>query len=135
MKMVLAGVLAVAIAGAAMAQSAAGHPAVQSALAWLSLVDAAKYDQSWSQAGALFQHGVAQDQWPATVARVRDPLGPVLSRTLRGAQEAHQLPGAPDGDYRIVQFDTSFTHKASAVETVVLADEAGAWKVNGYFIK
>jgi hypothetical protein len=134
MKAVLAGVVAVMIAGAAMAQSTAG-PAVQSALVWLSLVDDAHYDQSWSRAGAMFRHGVAQDQWQTLAARVRDPLGPVISRTARGVQEAHQLPGAPDGDYRIIQFDTKFANKASAVETVVLADEAGAWKVDGYFIR
>jgi hypothetical protein len=68
-------------------------------------------------------------------AQVRSPFGPVVSRTARDVREAHQLPGAPDGDYRIVQFDTTFTRKAMAVETVGLADEAGAWKVDGYFIR
>lgn len=135
MKAVLAGVLAVVLSGSALAHAAGGHPAVQSALAWLSLVDDARFDRSWSDAGALFRGRVAQDKWASLAARVRDPLGTLVRRTPRDVREAHQLPGGPDGDYRIVQFDTAFTHKASAVETVVLADEAGKWKVDGYFIR
>ena len=61
-------------------------------------------------------------------------MGPVSSRVLKGVTKAKSLPGAPDGEYEIVKFKTSFAHKADATETVVLSREASGWKVVGYFI-
>jgi hypothetical protein len=52
-----------------------------------------------------------------------------------GDRQTKSLPGAPDGDYDIVRFNTEFANKHGAVETVVLTREAGGWKVDGYFIK
>ena len=46
------------------------------------------------------------------------------------------LPGAPDGEYVVLQFDTSFANKKEAVETVTpMLDKDGKWKVSGYYIK
>jgi len=46
------------------------------------------------------------------------------------------VPGAPDGKYVIIQFETSFENKASAVETVTpMQDADGVWRVAGYFVK
>jgi hypothetical protein len=66
----------------------------------------------------------------------RAPLGKVLSRTLKSATYATSLPGAPDGEYVVVKFDTSFEKKQSAIETVTpMKDPDGRWRVSGYFIK
>jgi hypothetical protein len=46
------------------------------------------------------------------------------------------LPGAPDGKYVVVQFDTSFQRKKSALETVTpMMEKDGKWRVSGYYIK
>jgi hypothetical protein len=46
------------------------------------------------------------------------------------------LPGAFDGEYVVIQFETSFENKKSAVETVTpMKDKDGRWRVSGYFIK
>ncbi len=46
------------------------------------------------------------------------------------------MPGAPDGEYVIIQFESSFANKKSAVETVTpMKDENGVWRVSGYYIK
>jgi hypothetical protein len=46
------------------------------------------------------------------------------------------MPGAPDGDYVVMQFDTRFEHKQAAVETVTfLQEKQGGWKAAGYYIK
>ena len=46
------------------------------------------------------------------------------------------LPGAPDGKYVVIQYDTVFENKSSAVETIIpMADPDGAWRVSGYFIR
>jgi hypothetical protein len=44
-------------------------------------------------------------------------------------------PGAPDGEYVIILFDTSFENKKSAVETVTPMMDGGTWRVSGYYIK
>jgi hypothetical protein len=46
------------------------------------------------------------------------------------------LPGVPDGEYVVVQFDTSFEKKKTAIETVTpMKEPDGRWRVSGYFIK
>ena len=47
-----------------------------------------------------------------------------------------ELPGAPDGEYVVFQFDTQFERKRAAVETVTpMCDPDGSWRVSGYFIR
>ena len=47
-----------------------------------------------------------------------------------------ELPGAPDGSYVIIQFQTSLENKARAIETVVVGEgEDGHWRASGYYIK
>ena len=118
---------------------AAGKPEVEAQKAaeqWLSLVDAAKFAESWQSAAAYFQAALAQDQWERTLGAVRKPLGDLVSRKLKSATYATTLPGAPDGEYVVLQFDTSFTNKKVAIETVTpMREKDGQWKVSGYFIK
>jgi hypothetical protein len=67
---------------------------------------------------------------------VRKPLGSLVSRKLKSAKYTKTLPGAPDGEYVVLQFATSFTNKKEAVETITpMLDKDGKWKVSGYFIK
>ncbi|MDS4021480.1 MAG: DUF4019 domain-containing protein [Candidatus Competibacter sp.] len=106
------------------------------ALAWLALVDAEKYGQSWNEAALLFRSAVMQVDWVNAVTAVRAPLGALKSRTLKSANFTRSLPGAPDGEYVVIQFDSQFEHKASAVETVTpMRDKDGIWRVAGYYIK
>ena len=67
---------------------------------------------------------------------VRKPLGQNLSREVNFKKYTTSLPGAPDGEYVVIQFTTSFSHKKSAVETVTpMLDTDGKWRVSGYYIK
>ena len=46
------------------------------------------------------------------------------------------IPGAPDGEYVVIQFKTSFENKKSGIETVTpMLDKDGKWRVSGYYIK
>jgi len=104
--------------------------------AWLALVDAGSYSQSWTEAAAFFRKAIDQPGWEKALNGVRAPLGKLLSRTLKSAKHATSLPGAPDGEYVVLQFDASFENKKSAIETVTPVKEAdGRWRVTGYFIK
>lgn len=119
-------------AGSALAAS--GDP-VAGAKAWAGLIDHGQYAQSWTQAGSLFRANVSKARWTTMVSGVRGPLGPVVSRTLASVQPSTSMPGAPDGSYAKVQFNTVFAHKRQASETVVLADGPSGWRVDGYLIR
>lgn len=110
--------------------------AQQSSDAWLALVDSGKYADSWDEAAQLFKAAVTKERWQSALGAVRTPQGKVLSRKLKSATFSKTLPGAPDGEYVVIQYDTSFEHKQSAVETVTpMLDKDGKWRVSGYFIK
>jgi len=110
--------------------------AQQASDSWLALVDAGRYAESWDEASQLFRNAVTKPQWMQKVSAVRDPLGKVISRRLKNASYTKTLPGAPDGEYVVIQYDTSFEHKQSAVETVTpMLDKDGKWRVSGYFIR
>lgn len=110
--------------------------AVAAALAWLEMVDAGDYAASWDAAAPYFQAAVPKADWERTIKAVREPLGETDSRQLRGADFKTTLPGAPDGEYFVIQFNAKFAHKASAVETITpMKAPDGTWRVSGYFIK
>ncbi len=111
-------------------------PAIAAAEAWLSLVDEGNYLESWKAGATYFKNAVTQDQWMQSMVAFRKPLGKTLSRKLMSAKYATTLPGAPDGEYVVIQYQTSFENKLSAVETVTpVIDKNGSWRVSGYYIK
>ena len=112
-----------------------GTQAETAARDWIKLVDAGNYQESWAQAGPMFKSAVTADAWAKQVTPVRQPLGEVISRNLKGIDAPASLPGAPKGEYRIVTFDTDYASAAGAVETVVLAKSGSDWGVVGYFIR
>jgi hypothetical protein len=110
--------------------------AVKAALRWLKLVDDGNYGESWQSASAYFKSVIDNDRWQQIISGVRWPLGTVLNRTQSSTTYATELPGAPDGEYVVIQFDTSFENKRLGIETVTpMKDPDGVWRVSGYFIK
>ena len=128
--------LALASAGPALAGDPDTGPAVEAAETWLAAVDSGDYDGSWETAAEYFKKAMAKDRWRELLTAVREPLGGLISRKLEAAKYYTSLPGAPDGRYVVIQFNTSFENKKSAVETVTpMMDPDGQWRVSGYFIK
>lgn len=115
--------------------SDAEEKAEAAALAWLELVDSEQWAESWSQASTLFRSQVGQQQWAQAVRSARGPFGELKSRKLKSAEHMTSLPGAPDGDYVVIQFETVFENKASAVETVTPMLDGEVWRVSGYFVR
>jgi hypothetical protein len=112
------------------------EPAQAAAAAWLNLVDAADSRSSWDQASVSFKSAVSSAQWSQALSGVRGPLGALRQRERKAAQFTKTLPGAPDGQYVVLQYQSSFQNKANATETVTVAlDPDGTWRVVGYFIK
>ena len=122
---------------AARAQNASKEKAgVAAAEKWLGLVDKGEYAASWKDAASSFRAQVTEQKWTKMAQSVRGPLGKLETRKL--AKEAYRssLPGAPDGQYVVLEFVTAFANKKSAVETVAtVLDKDGKWRVVGYFIR
>ena len=121
---------------ASMASESKALDAFDAAMEWLKLVDSGQYRESYHRSSAYFRSVVLEEDWERMIEAVRGPLGEVISRDFKSSQYTTSLPGAPDGEYMVIQFDTSFANKKSAVETITpMKDTDGKWRVSGYYIK
>ena len=102
---------------------------------WLAMADAGKYQETWDTASSLFRDAVTPEEWTKAVTAARQPFGALTSRELGSAKFYRELPGAPDGEYVVLIFDSAFENKAKAVETVTVMKDGDAWRVSGYFIR
>lgn len=110
--------------------------AVEVAEAWLALIDQGKYDDGWETAAAYLKNAVSKEEFVKSLTAARKPLGNVITRKLSSKHYRTSLPGAPDGEYVVIQFETSFENKKEALETITpMLDKDKTWKVSGYFIK
>src|SRR5512132_1971721 len=100
--------LAVLLGGGAWAGDKPEDKAQAAADSWLKLVDDGKYDASWDQAAKLFKGAVTKDQWKQAAAGVRGPLGRLVSRKVKSREYTEKVPGAPDGKYVVIQYETVF---------------------------
>ncbi len=127
---------AIFISGVVIADEMLEKNAVDAAEEWLALVDSAEYGKSWETAAESFKTQVSKQHWKQSLSAVRKPLGKFVSREIMSRQYRTTLPGAPDGQYVVIQFKTSFEGKKSSVETVTpMMDKDGKWRVSGYYIK
>jgi len=128
------GLMLAAVTGMA-EQSEKEKAAVTAAEKWLGLVDEEKYAESWKEAAEYFRNAVKQEQWQESMLAVRKPLGKLVSRKVKSTSYKTSLPGAPDGEYVVIQFETSFANKKKTIETVTpMMDKDGKWRVSGYYI-
>jgi Protein of unknown function (DUF4019) len=119
------------------ADAKAEKDAEAAARAWLAGVDNGKYGASWESASSTFRKALTKTQWEDALAKVRAPLAAVLSRTFQSATYTKTLPGAPEGEYVVIQYETDFSgHQGKMTETVTpMKEKDGSWKVSGYYIK
>ncbi|HNS56187.1 MAG TPA: adenosylcobinamide amidohydrolase [Smithellaceae bacterium] len=110
--------------------------AKDSAIKWLKMVDDSRFADSWKYASKIFRQSVQQEQWITMINSARNPLGKQVSRQFYRSLYTKKLPGVPDGEYVIIEFNTVFENKTGAIETVTSKlEDDGIWKISGYFIK
>ncbi len=102
---------------------------------WLERIDEGNYREVYASLASIAAEAATEEQLGTAFAAARKPLGEMISRNFRQAEEMSSLPGLPDGEYVIVQFTTHFENRKGAVETLILAKEDGEWKPAGYFIR
>lgn len=116
---------------AALTAPAADSAAVQSARAWLALVDAGDWAGSWNATSQAFRSLNTVEIWTKVSESGRAPLGAVVSRQLISEDD---VPAPPAG-YQVVKFKTSYANKPDATEIVSLSWEDGSWRVAGCYIE
>lgn len=110
--------------------------ALAAAREWLELIDRGDSSESYERAAGLFKAAVTLEQWRGSLSAAQAPLGKPLSRSLKSSRYAEELPGAPDGKYYVIEYDTAFERKQNGTETVVpMLDPDGVWRVSGYFVR
>lgn len=110
--------------------------ATDSALKWLNMVDDGKLEESWKAASEIFRESLPQSQWVTMAGSVRNPLGKKVSRRFYRSLYTKSLPGAPSGEYMIIEFDTVFENNTKAIERITSKlDKDGVWRISGYFVK
>ncbi len=130
---VACGVLALSVGSCSNDQT---MPAKSAAEAWLKIVDSGNYAQSWDVAANLMKTTVAKEQWQQILNSNRAPLGSLISRKLTSAEYKQELPGAPAGQYVVLQYESNFEHKSSVIETAApTLDRDGNWRVSLYYLK
>jgi len=112
------------------------QPAIEAAKPWLAGIDAGRYPESWREAAAYFRGATTEKDWTTALTAFRKPLGNLVTRSVTRAKSLDSLAGAPDGQYVVMEFATTFANKKAAFETVAFSREAdGSWRAAGYFIR
>ncbi len=112
-------------ATAAAESQAAG--AARVAEAFLGMIDESRWAESYAATGAQFRQLNTLERWSEVSARVRPPLGKMLTRDIIG----NEFVPAPPAGYRLVKFRSTYASGTQQTESVSLAWEDGAWKVAG----
>ncbi|MEZ4599937.1 MAG: DUF4019 domain-containing protein [Syntrophotaleaceae bacterium] len=105
------------------------------AMQWVKLIDEGNYAESWEKAAPAFKESISKEEWVKSLEAVRKPLGQVQSRNLRSSAETTSLPDAPEGEYLVMEFDTSYQNNPSAIETITATQIDGNWRIAGYYIR
>jgi hypothetical protein len=109
--------------------------AERQALGFLGYLDHGRFADSYAYTGMLIRAQLDRDSYAKQLEKARAGVGALLSRELMNATYATTLPGAPEGQYVVLNYGASFANRQQAEETVTLAFAKGYWRVSGYYIK
>jgi hypothetical protein len=115
---------------------AGSRAAKQQADAWLSLLDSARFEESWDSAAASLQQSTPRRSWVESAAAMRASLGRPRLRKLISLMETRSVPSAPAGRYVVVEYRSKFDRRPVAFESVteMLCDD-GQWRAIGYAVR
>jgi hypothetical protein len=101
--------------------------------AWLMKIDRKLYPDAYDKLSGLAKASASMRQWKSAMELFRKPLGvAVRRRCISIIDESSPSEGA----YQVIQYETEFSAKKEAVETVIVKkDPDGVWRPAGYFIK
>jgi len=121
------------VSGASDKPEEAAQPVVTE---WLALVDAGKFDECWEKMSPGFKKAVSKRKWSSTASDIRKATGAFSSRKLKSATYSKELPGAPEGEYVVLEYESVFANKPVATEKVTLILGRDLyWRVSSYAVK
>ena len=109
--------------------------AERQALGFLGYLDNGRFADSYAYTGMLIRAQADRASYASQVEKARQGTGAILTRALMDASYQTSVPGAPDGQYVVLHYRTSFADRQEAVEMLMLALAKGYWWVSGYYIK
>jgi Protein of unknown function (DUF4019) len=109
--------------------------AERQALGFLGYLDHGRFADSYAYTGMLIRAQLDKEAYAKQLEKARAGVGALLSRELINASYTPTVPGAPEGQYVVLNYGASFANRQEAEETVILAFAKGYWRVSGYHIK
>jgi hypothetical protein len=110
--------------------------AKQDAVAWLAILDAGKFEESWDAASPSLKGLVEKASWVKFGTGLRSTLGTVVSRTQFSASATSTVPSAPPGTYVEIEFRSIYSNRSPVIEDVVeMMCRDGKWRVAGYHVE
>ena len=109
--------------------------AQRQALGFLGYLDHGRFADSYAYTGMLIRSQLDRDAFASQVEKARAGTGTVQSRELIDAGYSTTVPGAPEGQYVVLHYHSSFANRPDTVETLTLAMAKGYWRVDGWYIK
>ncbi len=123
-------------------QQPAGDPhevdelaAQRQALGFLGYLDQGRFADSYAYTGMLIRTQIDRAKFAAQIEKTRTGTGALQMRALLDANYSTTVAGAPEGQYVVLHYHTSFANRPDTVETLTLAFAKGYWRVSGYYIK
>jgi Protein of unknown function (DUF4019) len=109
--------------------------AERQALGFLGYLDHGRFADSYAYTGMLIRAQMDREAFASQIEKTRLGVGALQARELIDAGYATSVPGAPEGQYVVLHYHSSFANRPDAVETLTLAFAKGYWRVSGYYIK
>ena len=110
--------------------------AIEASRDWLALLDAGKFGVAWDGAAPYLKSVVTRQKWIAGLTDARKPFGKLKQRKPVRFARSHSMPGAPDGDYSIIEFESEFASGKVASEHIIwMLGDKQDWHVSGYYIR
>jgi hypothetical protein len=107
--------------------------AIAAGTKWLALIDSGKAGAAWDLSSKQLQSTVTRAKFITAMRDARKSLGKLEERTAERFARSHQLPGAPDGDYALIEYTARFAKGKTLTEHLVWKIEDGdVWRVAGY---
>jgi hypothetical protein len=104
--------------------------------AWLRLVDEGYYMEAREKASERFRDSKDRKKWIDDLDARKAELGKLISRKVRSKKHVPAPAGTPGAGQVLVEFESAFEKKASAVEEVRCARDAEErWRVDAYSVR
>ena len=124
------GTATIAASTAAAAADSEAEGAARAAENFLVLIDQSKWAESYDATGAQFRSLNTLAVWSDVSARVRTPLGKLVTRSI----VTNEFVPTPPHGTRLVKFASTYADGTNQIESVSLAFEDGGWRVVGIVI-